>query len=50
MDAIPADGSVTYAMRIPVPDTPARLTKFSWTIPNSQSADAGTVITISPRP
>lgn len=47
--AIPADGSVTYAMQIPVPDTSTSAAKFSWGISNSAGAYSGTVITIHPK-
>ena len=46
---VPAKGSVTYAMRIPVPDTTASAAKFGWGIPNSAGAYSGEAITIRPK-
>ena len=47
--AVPANGSVTYAMEIPVPDTRASRAKFGWFIPNSAGASASTVMTVTTR-
>lgn len=44
--AIPPHGSVTYAMRMPVPYTPGPGTRFGWSIPNSESATTSSTIDI----
>lgn len=49
-DTIPAHGSVTFAMQMPIPATVSGTAKFSWQIPGYADAFSGRALQVAPAP